>query len=40
MLLENNLYCKTHQRTFDYQLDYKTSNKLVKLVDNKLVDKI
>ncbi len=40
----NNLYCKAHrldhQCTFDYQLDYKTSNKLVKLVDTKLVDKI
>lgn len=40
----NNLFCKSHRLdhncSFDYQLEYKTSSKLVKLTENKLVDKI
>lgn len=38
------LFCKSHRIDhnckFDYQQEYKTSNNLVKLAGNKLVDKI
>lgn len=38
------LFCKSHRLDhncgYDHQLDYKTSNNLVKLVENKLVNKI